>query len=300
MEKTVLIAGGSGFIGSRLVEMLEEKGYSTRILTRMPRAVNHYEWDPLAGRIDDKAVVGANVVINLAGAGIADKRWTPERKRLIVASRVESARVLREAFQRLSYQPEAYLAASAIGYYGNSGERWMTENDPPADQSFLSASTVEWERATETIGALGIRTAVFRIGIVLERSGGALREIARPLKFGLGAYFADGQAWYSWIHRDDVCRMFLWAMRYSSVEGIYNAVAPHPVRNRELVHATARAMKRWTVHVPVPAFALRLMLGEMATVVLHSTRVSAAKIQQTGFTFQYPHLEEALAHIFRS
>lgn len=298
MGKTVLIAGGSGFIGRRLVEMLQAQGYSVRLLTRTPRAPHHYAWDPPAGQIDDAAVQGADVVIHLAGAGIAEKRWTPARKQLIIASRTESARVLREAFQRLQHLPEVYLAASAIGYYGNSGERWMTEDDAPADRGFLSTSTIEWERATETVSALGIRTVVFRIGIVLEQEGGALREILRPLRFGIGAYFADGQAWYSWIHRDDVCRMFLWALHHPRAEGIYNAVAPHPVRNRELVRATARAMGRWAVYVPAPAFALRLALGEMADVVLNSTRVSAEKIRQAGFSFQYPHLEEALAHIF--
>ncbi len=299
MGKTILVAGGSGFIGVRLVEMLQAQGHSVRLLTRTPRAPHHYAWDPIAGRIDDAAVQGADVVINLAGAGIAEKRWTPARKQLIIASRVESARVLLGAFQRLQHSPEAYLAASAIGYYGNSGERWMTEEDPPADQGFLSISTIEWERATETISASGIRTVAFRIGIVLEQSGGALREIIRPLRFGIGAYFADGQAWYSWIHRDDVCRMFLWAIENPRAEGIYNAVAPHPVRNRELVQATARAMGRWAIPAPAPAFALCLMLGEMADVVLNSTRVSAAKILQAGFSFQYPQLEDALANIFR-
>ncbi len=298
MDKTILIAGGSGFIGVRLVELLQAQGHHVRLLTRTPRAKNHFGWEPLAGRIDDAALRDAQVVVNLAGAGIAERRWTPARKQLIVDSRVRSADVLREAFQRLKHFPEAYLAASAIGYYGNSGERWMTEDDPPADQGFLSTSTVEWEAATERIGALGVRTVALRIGIVLEQAGGALREIIRPLRFGLGAYFADGQAWYSWIHRDDVCRMFLWAMENPRAEGIYNAVAPYPVRNRELVQATARAMGRSALFVPVPAFALRLMLGEMADVVLNSTRISADKILNAGFSFRYPTVEEALQHIF--
>ncbi len=300
MAKTVLVAGGSGFIGSRLVEMLQAEGHRVRLLTRTPRAEHHFGWDPAAGRIADEAVQGADVVINLAGAGIADRRWTPERKKLIVSSRVDSARVLGQAFRRLQYLPQVYLAASAIGYYGNSGERLMTENDPPADQGFLSTSTVAWEQATETLAAMGIRTVTLRIGIVLEQSGGALREIIRPLRWGIGAYFGNGQAWYSWIHRDDVCRMFLWAMDTTRAEGIYNAAAPNPVRNRELVRATARAMGRRALLMPAPVLALRMLLGEMADVVLHSTRVSADKIRQEGFSFQFPTLEEALADIFRS
>jgi uncharacterized protein (TIGR01777 family) len=299
MAKTVLVAGGSGFIGSRLVERLQAEGHRVRLLTRTPRAEHHFGWNPADGQIDDEAVRGADVVINLAGAGIAEKRWTPERKKLIISSRVDSARVLGQAFRRLQHLPQVYLAASAIGYYGNSGERLMTENDPPADQGFLSTSTVAWEQATETIAAMGIRTVTLRIGIVLEQSGGALREIIRPLRWGIGAYFGDGQAWYSWIHRDDVCRMFLWAMDTTGAEGIYNAAAPNPVRNRELVRATARAMGRRALLMPAPVFALRVLLGEMADVVLNSTRVSADKVRQEGFSFQFPTLEEALADIFR-
>jgi uncharacterized protein (TIGR01777 family) len=299
MAKTVLVAGGSGFIGSRLVERLQAEGHRVRLLTRTPRAEHHFGWNPADGQIDDEAVRGADVVINLAGAGIAEKRWTPERKKLIISSRVDSARVLGQAFRRLQHLPQAYLAASAIGYYGNSGERLMTENDPPADQGFLSTSTIAWEQATETIAAMGIRTVTLRIGIVLEQSGGALREIIRPLRWGIGAYFGDGQAWYSWIHRDDVCRMFLWAMDTTGAEGIYNAAAPNPVRNRELVRATARAMGRRALLMPAPVFALRVLLGEMADVVLNSTRVSADKVRQEGFSFQFPTLEEALADIFR-
>jgi uncharacterized protein (TIGR01777 family) len=299
MAKTVLVAGGSGFIGSRLVERLQAEGHRVRLLTRTPRAEHHFGWNPADGQIDDEAVRGADVVINLAGAGIAEKRWTPERKKLIISSRVDSARVLGQAFRRLQHLPQAYLAASAIGYYGNSGERLMTENDPPADQGFLSTSTIAWEQATETIAAMGIRTVALRIGIVLEQSGGALREIIRPLRWGIGAYFGDGQAWYSWIHRDDVCRMFLWAMDTTGAEGIYNAAAPNPVRNRELVRATARAMGRRALLMPAPVLALRMLLGEMADVVLNSTRVSADKVRQEGFSFQFPTLEEALADIFR-
>ncbi len=299
MAKTVLVAGGSGFIGSRLVERLQAEGHRVRLLTRTPRAEHHFGWNPADGQIDDEAVRGADVVINLAGAGIAEKRWTPERKKLIISSRVDSARVLGQAFRRLQHLPQAYLAASAIGYYGNSGERLMTENDSPADQGFLSTSTVAWEQATETIAAMGIRAVALRIGIVLERSGGALREIIRPLHWGIGAYFGDGQAWYSWIHRDDVCRMFLWAMDTTGAEGIYNAAAPNPVRNRELVRATARAMGRRALLMPAPVLALRALLGEMADVVLNSTRVSADKVRREGFSFQFPTLEEALADIFR-
>jgi len=298
MARTILLAGGTGFIGTKLAELLRSRGHHVRLLTRTPRGADQFGWDPAAGQIDDEAVRGADVVINLAGAGIAEQRWTPARKKLIIDSRVESARVLRDAFQRLDQLPEAYLAASAIGYYGNSGDVWKNENDPPADKSFLVESTTAWEQATETVGALGIRMVVFRIGIVLEQSGGALREMIKPLRFGVGGYFGDGRAWYSWIHRDDLCRMFLWAVENQDVEGIYNAVAPNPAQNKDLIKAAAKAMHQPALFAAAPEFALRLAFGEMADAILFSTRVSAEKIIRAGFRFQHPELAGALEDIF--
>ena len=299
MSLKILLAGGTGFIGTRLAELLCEKGHTVRVLTRTPRGAGQFAWNPAAGTIDDEAVCDTHIVINLAGAGIADKRWTPARKQLLIDSRVQSAQVLRAAFQRLRHLPKAYLASSAIGYYGNSGESWMTEEDAPADKSFMVECCAAWEQAAETIAALGVRTVVFRTGIVLDKQGGALRELIKPLRFGIGGYFADGQAWYSWIQLDDVCRMFLWAIENTEVDGVFNAVAPHPARNLELVKAVARAMRRPVIFAPAPVFALRLVFGEMADTILFSTRVSPEKIIGAGFHFQYPELSAALAHIFR-
>jgi len=299
MSRTILLAGGTGFIGSRLANLLRSQGYTVRLLTRTPHGPDQFVWDPMSGKIDDAAVAGADIVINLAGAGIADKRWTSTRKKLIVDSRVRSAYLLRDAFQRTGHLPEAYLSAAAIGYYGNSGEDRVNENSAPVGKGFLVESCTEWEQAAESIGAMGIRTTIFRIGIVLDKSGGALREIVKPLRFGIGAYFGDGSAWYSWIHRDDLCRAFLWAAENTQAEGIYNVVAPHPARNKALVKTTAKAMRQPALFVPAPEFALRLILGEMADAVLFSNHVSAEKIIQAGFHFQYPELEGALAEIFQ-
>lgn len=285
-------------IGTRLTQLFRAAGYKVRILSRHPGEADEYAWDPAAGTIDDKAVAGADIVINLAGAGIADRRWTPKRKQLIIDSRVQSAQLLLDTFQRLGHMPKAYLSAAAIGYYGNAGEDWVNEYDTPVDSSFLAESCLAWEKAAEKIGAAGIRTVIFRTGIVLDKSGGALREIIKPLRFGLGAYFGDGKAWYSWIALDDICRMFQWAAESPNIEGVYNAVAPHPERNIDLVKATAAAMQQPAIFAPVPEFALRLLFGEMADTILFSTRVSAEKIIEAGFHFQYPVLDAALAHIF--
>jgi uncharacterized protein len=295
--KVVLLAGGTGLIGTRLQSMLREHGYEVRILTRTPRVQGQFAWNPVVGTIDGTALQGVDAVVNLAGSGIADGRWTAARKRDIIDSRVQGTQTLLQAFINSKIQPNVYISAAAIGYYGNSGERLMVETDPPGE-GFLSESCIHWEQAIEKVTATGIRTVGLRIGVVLAKEGGALREIIKPLYAGMGAYFADGQAWYSWIHRDDVCRMIIWAMEHPAVEGIYNAVAPHPERNIDLVKMTAKTMRRPAVFVPAPAFALRLMLGEMSAVVLNSNRVSAEKALTAGFTFQYPQLEGALKSIF--
>lgn len=295
---TILIAGGTGLIGSRLAKMLRERGHEVRILTRRPSTGGQFFWNPAEGSLDEAALLGADAVINLAGAGIADRRWTTSRKRELIQSRVQSAAALHAAMERSGHRPQVYLAASAIGYYGNSGERVMHESDEPVDQSFMVECCREWEQAHAKITALGIRTAVLRIGVVLAQEGGALAEFVKPLRFGLGTYFADGQAWYSWIHHDDVCRIFLWAMDNPAASGVYNAVAPHPARNHDLVRETARAMHQWAIPLPAPAFAMRLFLGEMSAVVLNSNRVSADKLLAAGFQFQHPKLEEALADVF--
>lgn len=296
---TVLLAGGTGLIGSRLTKMLRAQSHTVRILTRRPSGENQYAWDPESGAIDDRALPGVDHVINLAGAGIADKRWTAARKRLLIDSRVQSARTLRDAFIRLGTRPRSYLSASAIGIYGNSGERMMTEADAPVDNSFMVDCCRQWEAAADEVAALGIRTVKFRIGIVLAKEGGALAEFVKPLRFGLGAYFADGKAWYSWIHRDDVCRLFLWAMDAPDVAGVFNAAAPNPARNKQLVQSTAKALGRAAVIAPAPALALRLALGEMSVVVLNSNRVSAQKVLQSGFRFEHPELDEALNSILK-
>lgn len=294
---TVLIAGGTGLIGSRLTELLRLRTYTVRLLSRSPKGEEQFAWDPAKGTIDDAALTGVDYVINLAGAGIADQRWTEERKREIIDSRVQSTRLLRDSFERLQIRPKAYLSASAIGYYGNSGERRMREIDQPVEESFMVQCCRTWEEVADEVAALGIRTVKFRIGVVLAKEGGALLEFIKPMRFGIGAYFADGRAWYSWIHRNDLCRAFLWAMENEAISGVYNAVAPLPERNKPLVQATATALDKSVLIVPVPAFGLRLALGEMADVVLNSNLISAEKIQAAGFVFEYPALANALRHI---
>lgn len=300
-REVVVVAGGTGLVGQHLLPMLRAKGYEVRTLTRHVHHADQYAWNPNKGTIDERALDGCTAVINLAGAGIADRRWTEARKRELIDSRVQSANTLANAFLRLHYWPKVYVSASAIGYYGNTGEKWLTETDLPAQPyAFMVQCCQAWEQAAREVGDAsgGMRTVVLRIGIVLDKNGGALREVAKPLYARVGSYFGDGQAWWSWIHHDDLCRMFVWALEQPSVIGIYNAVAPYPVRNYDLVKATAVAMGHKALLVPVPAFGLRLALGELSAVVLNSNRVRAEKIQRTGFTFVYEDIQAALTDIF--
>lgn len=295
---TILIAGGTGLIGTRLSVLLREKGYKIHLLTRHPKGDGQFAWDPIKGTIDNAALSGVDAIVNLTGAGIAEKRWTQARKQELIESRVQSAAVLGQAIATLGQGPKVYVSAAAIGYYGDTGEQVCREEDPPGKEGFLPECCIAWEKAAHSVSRPGLRTVVLRIGIVLAKEGGALKEIINPLHFGLGTYFGDGRAWYSWIHRDDVCRQIIWAIEQETVSGTFNAVAPNPVRNKTLIAMTAKAMGHWAVLSPVPAFALRLLFGQMADTILGSTKVSAEKIEKAGFQYQYPELEQALRAIF--
>jgi uncharacterized protein (TIGR01777 family) len=298
----VLIAGGSGLVGSRLSQLLSESGYQVRHLSRRAPADAPYptfRWDLDQGWIDESALRDIDFVVNLAGAGVADKRWTTRRKALITSSRTQSARLLGRYIQQMDIVPRAYLSASAIGYYGNSGEKLMKEDDQQGS-GFLADSTAAWEAAIEETGRpAGMRVTAFRIGLVLSTRGGALPQLLLPLRFFIGVYFGHGRQWYSWIHIDDLCRMFIWAMESEGLSGKYNAAAPRPMRNKAFTRELIAALGRPALLAPAPVFALRLVLGEMADAVLWSQRISAEKILAAGFTFQFPELRPALEDVLR-
>lgn len=292
----ILIAGGSGLIGQRLSELLAERGHTVAHLSRSKPDNSPYpvfQWNPAQREIEAEAIRQADYVINLAGAGIADKPWTAARKELIIRSRTDSARLLRESFTRFDHQPKAYISASAIGYYGNRGEEWLDETAAPGS-GFLAESTVAWEKSIAEVAQSGIRTAALRIGIVLSTQGGAMEKMLLPFSFGLGTYFGDGSQWYSWIHIDDLCQMFVKALEDDTMQGFYNGVAPEPVTNKELVGQMKTALGKPGLILPAPAIALRLAMGEMADVILSSARVSSRKIEAAGFAFRFPRLLPAL------
>lgn len=294
---TILIAGGSGLIGLRLSQLLTERGYTVTHLSRSASrggAYQVYRWDPAAGYIDPAAVTTADYIINLAGEGIADKPWTAARKASIISSRTQSAAVLMKACLETGARPRAYLAASAIGYYGHRGDEELPET-AAAGSGFLSESCVAWEKATaELADGLQVRTFVLRIGLVLSVKGGALAKMIPPAKMLVSPWFGDGRQWYPWVHIDDLCRMFIAAVEDERYQGIFNGVAPRPVRNAELARQLPVALGRPAASFPAPAFGLRLAMGELADVVLNSTRCVPRHLQAVGFQFEFPDLLPAL------
>ncbi len=299
--RTVLIAGGTGLVGTRLSEILRDRGYKVIHLSRRQNLETEfpaYVWDVEKGTIDEVALMQADYIINLAGAGIADKRWTDARKKLIIQSRTQSTALLGHFIKDKSLKIKAYLSASAIGFYGNRQDDIMTE-ESTAGNGFLVESTVEWEKYVNEISSLGIRTIALRIGIVLTTKGGALEKMLISFWFRLGVYFGNGKQWFSWIHIEDVCNMFVWAIENEKAQGTYNAVAPNALTNFELTEAISEAKGGGYLMIPTPVFALRLAMGEMADVVLSSTRVSSKKVENQGFRFQFREILPALRDLFK-
>lgn len=297
---TVLITGGTGTIGRALTTELLAGGHNVIVLTRTPkppaRGVVYKVWDPQRGSIDESAIAEADAVVNLAGAGVADKRWTEKRKQEIVQSRVQSGALLVKAMKTIPNKITTVVSASAIGWYGPDPQvpnpRPFVETDAP-DNSFLGRTCQQWEEAIRPVEALGKRLVLFRIGIVLSRDGGAYAEFRKPLTFGIASVLGSGKQMVSWIHIDDLVQLFVKAITDEKLRGTYNAVAPHPVSNKELILSLAKAKGGLSIPAPVPEFALKLGLGEMSVEVLKSATVSAEKIESAGFRFQYSTIDEA-------
>ena len=299
---TILIAGGTGLVGNHLSQMLKAAGHEVLHLSRK-RNLNAkfpaYVWDLTKKTIEQEAVDRADFIINLAGAGVADQRWTDERKRLIISSRVDSTLLLKFAIEHRPTPLKAFISASAVGFYGSRGDNLMNENDPAGKDSFLAESVSAWEQAVEKIAETGLRTVLIRIGVVLSTQGGALEKMLIPFNFFNATYFGNGQQWMSWVHIDDLCQMFIEAIENEQFSGTYNGVAPHPSRNKDLIVELKKAVGKPALVLPAPEFVLRAAMGEMADVVFDSTRVSSKKIEAAGFKYQFPDLLPALKDLLR-
>jgi len=302
MAKNVLITGGSGLVGSRLTTLLLEHGYEVSHLGRSKsseKRVKSYIWDIQKGFIEEGAIETANFIVHLAGASVADERWTESRKKVILQSRIQTTRLLYEQLQVVKHSCEAVVSASAVGYYGmDTGSQWLNEQSP-AGSDFLADVTKQWEQEVEKLEKLNIRVTRLRIGIVLSKNGGALPKIAQTVKANIGAPLGDGDQYMSWIHIDDLCRMIIHAIGNTEMFGVFNAVGPDPATNRELTKTLAQVLNKSLWLPAVPGFALKLALGEMADMVLGGNRVSAEKIQLSGFTYAFSNLQNALEDIYQ-
>jgi len=296
----ILITGGSGLIGKGLTELLLAKGYTVSHLSRKPgkdKRIKSYQWNVELGHIDDRCLNGVDTIIHLAGSGIADKRWTKKRKKDLIDSRTQSIGLIYDLMRRKPNLVKHVISASATGYYSNRGDELLTE-DSPAAKDFLGYCCVMWEQAVDNGKDLNLRIVKLRTGVVLSKKGGALPPLALPIKFGIGTALGTGKQWIPWIHIKDAIDMYLYAIENTTLQGVYNMVAPNPVTNKQLTKAVAKQLRRPYWLPNIPSFVLKALFGKMSLVVLGSTKVSAEKIKNAGFQFEYPELVEALKEIY--
>jgi len=306
----IIITGGTGMIGKRLSQMLIDRGDEVIILTRnkekiteSTKGMQYANWDIEKGVIDKDAIAKADYIIHLAGAGVADKRWTPLRMKEIVESRTISSAVLVKAIKETPNNIKAIVSASAIGWYGadnpNSVQNGFDEDDK-VDDAFLGNTCKLWEKSIEPVSGLGKRLVKLRIGIVLANEGGALAEFVKPIKMGVAAILGSGKQVISWIHIEDLCRMFIYSMDNENMQGAYNAVAPNPETNQRLTITLAKIIKgSFYISIHVPSVLLKIILGGMSIEVLKSATVSCKKILSAGYNFKFDALDKALKDLIK-
>lgn len=305
VRSKVIVAGGSGLIGSALTRELAGAGYEVVVLSRSPEDVGSLPVGARAVRWDGESVAGwgaevegARAIVNLAGAGIADRPWTEERRRVLVASRIEPTRALVAAIAAAEAKPKALLQGSGIDYYGARGDEEVDE-ETPAGEGFLPRLVVEWERASEPAEAAGVRRVLLRTAMVLAKEGGALPKLALPFKLFAGGPVGDGDQWVSWIHLRDEVRAIRFLLEHDEAHGPFNLTSPEPVTNRQLAHLLGDVLHRPSL-LRAPAFAVRTVLGKMADTVLQGRRALPRRLANLGFVWEYPELDRALRSLLPS
>lgn len=304
---TVLLCGGTGLVGKRLTRLLIERDHQVIILTRNQSLISsgdnqhpaYAHWDPSNQFIDLSALQKADHIINLSGANLAAKRWTAKRKHIISESRNQAAELIVSALKENPNQVKTVINASAIGWYGSDtfhdGMAIPCTEEMPPGADFIATVCRTWEESIDPVASFNVRIVKIRTGLVLSTEGGLLRELMKPARLGLATLFGNGKQMQSWIHVDDLCRIYIHALENQSLHGIYNAAAPQPVENKTLVTAVAQKMKgSFYITVYIPSFLLKWILGEMSKELLKSTTVDCTKIRSTGFKFIFPSLESAL------
>ncbi|WP_299106178.1 TIGR01777 family oxidoreductase [uncultured Winogradskyella sp.] len=295
---TVLITGATGLIGKEIVKQCHAEGINVHYLTTSKSkltADSNYKgfyWNPNNNEIDHNCFDGVSAIINMVGASIS-KRWTDSYKTILLESRTKTAQLLQDTIKNHNYKIDQVVSASAIGIYPTSLVNYYDETTTEISDTFLGKVVHEWEAAVDGFKDLGCKVAKIRIGLVLAKDGGALKEIVKPIKFGAGAAFGSGKQWQSWIHIKDLASLFVFALQ-NNFEGIYNGVAPNPVSNKELTKASAKVLRRPLILPNIPKFVMKLVLGEMHILLFESQRVCSKKVESEGFDFKYVNLKPAL------
>ncbi|REC50105.1 TIGR01777 family oxidoreductase [Chryseobacterium pennipullorum] len=300
MKEVVLITGASGMIARELAYRLGTQ-YNVRLLTRRKKQDNEYEWDPGKRSIDEAALDNVSHIIHLAGANISEKRWTPERKRQLISSRVDSAELLRTALKKNNIKLKSFISASGINFYGTvTSEKIFQEDDLPGND-FLSEVVVQWERAADDFKEqdLAERVVKIRTAVVLSEKDGALKKMITPVQYYIGSPLGSGKQYMPWIHIDDICSIYEFALKNSGMHGPYNAVSPQHITNAEFTKKMAKVLHKPLLMPNVPEFVLKLIFGELANAVLKGSRASSQKIQNAGFQFKFPEVTEALNDLLK-
>lgn len=300
MNQHILITGATGMLGKELIQALLKQGDHVSILSRKPQQINQVKvflWDVYKQEIDTACLNGVDCIIHLAGESIASEKWSDQRKKEIIDSRVLSAGLLFKTMSAHKNQVKHFLSAAAVGYYGNRGDEILTE-ESPAGKDFLASCCQAWENAADQGKKLGLRVVKIRTGVVLSKEEGALPQMAKPIQLFAGAPLGTGKQWIPWIHYKDMTQIYLQALEDQSMSGAYNACAPFPVTNKTLTKAIAKQLHRPVWPFGIPKKILELILGEMSVIVSNSNNTSVQKLLDTGFVFNYTRVEDALSDIY--
>lgn len=300
MKEVVLITGAGGSVAKVLAKKLENE-YTVRFLTRTKKHENDFEWNIKKGTIDEKAFENISHIIHLAGANISEKRWTDERKKEIISSRVDSAQLILKTLQQKNIQLKSFISASAVGIYGAITSEKIFKEEDEKGNDFLSEVVILWEKAADEFLEKGLaeRVVKVRIAIVLSESEGALKKMATPVKFGIGSPIGTGRQYIPWIHIDDLSSVFEYSVKNENIKGAYNASAPQHTDNENLTKEIAEVLNKPMFMPNIPGFVMKLMFGELSVALLEGSRTSSEKLQNAGFQFKFPNLKNALEDLLR-
>ncbi len=293
MKDVVLITGANGMLAKNVSKILQ-KDFEIRFLTRKKRCENEFEWDIENQKIDIKAFENVKHIIHLAGAGIADKPWSKDRKKMILSSRVDSAKLILDTLKKLKINLKTFISASAIGFYGTKTTNNIYTETDKKGYDFLSDVCFQWERVAHQFKEISERVSILRIGVILSENGGALAKMAQPIKYYFGAVLGSGKQYMPWIHIDDLSNMIKYVLQNKEIQGIFNAVSPEYITNKDFTLLLAKTLEKPVFFPNIPSFLIRFVFGESAILLLQGSRISSEKIIKSGFKFKYEHLEDAL------